>query len=132
MTREETVKVLAILKAAYPNSYSRMTPAEAKGVVTVWASQFVDVPANLVMIAVNKLIAVNTFAPSIAEVKAKIGDIYAECIEIKMIRKKMSDEEHAKVEALKQSAEKFRSKNEPALSSFLFGEGAMFLEAHDS
>ena len=40
MTREETIKVLAILKAAYPNAYKGMTREEAQGTVSVWAMQF--------------------------------------------------------------------------------------------
>ena len=33
MTREETVKILAILKAAYPNSYKGMTKEEANATI---------------------------------------------------------------------------------------------------
>lgn len=78
MTREETTKILAILKAAYPNSYRGMTKDEAKGTVAVWAAQFASMPANVVMIAVNKLISTQTFPPSIGEVKEKIRGLYWE------------------------------------------------------
>lgn len=78
MTRDETIKVLAILKAAYPNSYRGMTKEEANGTVAVWASQFANMPVNIVMIAVNKLISTNTFPPSINEVKEKIRGLYWE------------------------------------------------------
>lgn len=78
MTREDAIKILSILKAAYPNSYKGMTKAEANGTVTVWATQFVSMPATVVMIAVNKLISTNTFPPSIGEVKEKIRGLYWE------------------------------------------------------
>lgn len=78
MTREETIKVLAVLKAAYPNSYRGMTKDEANGTVAVWAAQFANIPVNVVMIAVNKLISTNNFTPSINEVKQRIGGLYWE------------------------------------------------------
>lgn len=78
MTREEAIKILSILKAAYPNSYKGMTKDEALGTVGVWAAQFSDVPYFIVSIAVNKLIGTNTFPPAINEVKNKIRSIYFE------------------------------------------------------
>lgn len=78
MTQKEATQILAILKAAYPNSYRGMTKDEAVGTVNVWATQFVDMPVNVVMIAVNKLISTNTFPPSIGEVKEKIRSLYFE------------------------------------------------------
>lgn len=78
MTREEAIKILSILKAAYPNSYKGMTKEEALGTVGVWASQFADMPYFVVSIAVNKLISTNVFPPAIKEVKDKIRSIYYE------------------------------------------------------
>lgn len=78
MTRDETIKVLAILKAAFPNSYKGMTKDEANGTVAVWAAQFGNIPASVVMIAVNKLISTSNFPPSINEVKQKIRGLYWE------------------------------------------------------
>ena len=78
MTREETIKILAILKAAYPNSYKNMTKEEASGTVAVWTMQFATIPAEIVLIAVNKLISTSPFPPAICEVKKKIGGLYWE------------------------------------------------------
>lgn len=78
MTREESIKVLAILKAAYPNSYRGMTKEEAHGTVAVWAAQFANMPASVVMIAINKIISKNAFPPSINEVKDEIRGLYWE------------------------------------------------------
>ena len=82
MTREETIKVLSILKAAYPNSYKNMSKDEANATITVWAVQFAEIPAEIVMIAVNKLIATSTFPPAISEIKDKIKSLYWEIISI--------------------------------------------------
>lgn len=78
MTRQEAIKILSVLKAAYPNSYKGMTKDEANGTVNVWATQFVSMPFSVVSIAVNKLISINTFPPSINEVKEKIRSMYWE------------------------------------------------------
>ncbi len=78
MTQKEATQILAILKAAYPNSYKGMTKEEAIGTVNVWATQFIDMPVSVVMLAVNKLISTNTFPPSINEVKERIRGLYFE------------------------------------------------------
>lgn len=80
MTQKEATQILAILKAAYPNSYRGMTKDEAVGTINVWATQFFNIPVNVVMIAVNKLISTNTFPPSIGEVKEKIRGLYFEAL----------------------------------------------------
>lgn len=78
MTREEAIKMLSILKAAYPNSYKGLTKDEANGTINIWATQFINMPFEVVSIAVNKLISTNTFPPSINEVKQKIQSLYWE------------------------------------------------------
>jgi len=78
MTREETLQVLAILKAAYPSSYSGMTKREANGTVSVWSMQFADVPVEIVLMAVQKLISTSKFPPAISEVRSKISTLHWE------------------------------------------------------
>jgi len=82
MTREETTKILAILKAAYPHSYKNMTQKEAMGTVAVWHMQFADMPPDIVMMAVQKCISTSTFTPSISEVKKKISALCWEAQEL--------------------------------------------------
>lgn len=81
MTKKEALQILAILKAAYPSSYNGMTKEEATGTVAVWCMQFADLPAEVVMMAIHKLIATNKFPPSISEVKSKIETIHWEAYE---------------------------------------------------
>jgi hypothetical protein len=80
MTQKEATQILAILKAAYPNSYRGMSKEEAVGTVNVWATQFINIPVSVVNIAINKLISTNTFPPSIGEVKEKIRSLYFEAL----------------------------------------------------
>lgn len=78
MTKDDTIKVLALLKAAYPASYKDMTKQEAYGTIGVWAMQFSTVPVDIVMMAVQKLIAKSKFPPTIAEVKGTLESIHWE------------------------------------------------------
>lgn len=80
MTRDEAIKILSILKAAYPNSYKGMTKDEANGTIMIWAAQFAKYPANVVLIAVNKLISTSVFPPSISEIKERIRGLYWEAM----------------------------------------------------
>lgn len=82
MTRDETTKILAVLKAAYPHSYKNMSQKEALGTVAVWHMQFVDMPPEIVLMAVQKCISTSTFTPSISEVKKKISALCWEAYDI--------------------------------------------------
>ena len=63
MTKKEATQILAILSAAYPSSYRNMTEQEAQGTVMVWCTQFGDISAEVVMMAVNKCISSSKFPP---------------------------------------------------------------------
>lgn len=82
MTQKEAGQILAILKAAYPNSYKGMSEQQGLGVISVWSSQFSNIPASVVMITVNKLISTNVFPPTIAEVKERMRSLYWEAWEM--------------------------------------------------
>lgn len=77
MTRDDTIDLLAVLKAAYPNFYRGMTAKEANGVVDLWWEMFKDQPAPVVGMAVKALIATDTkgFPPHIGAVKEAIGKL---------------------------------------------------------
>ena len=126
MTRDETIKILAILKAAYPNSYKNMSKDEANATATVWAVQFADIPAEVVMIAINKLIGTSPFPPAISEVKDRIEGLYWEiCVELCRNKefKVLTDEQETKYRWLLDVIEPFRhqSRIEPSIKE-LVGE----------
>lgn len=76
MNRTETLQVMAVLKAAYPNFYRDMTRQEAEGVVALWESLF-DEPVEIVAAAVKALIVTDRkgFPPHIGAVKEKIQQL---------------------------------------------------------
>lgn len=72
MTREETTKILSIIKLAYPNFYKSITKQEAENTINLYQEMFKEDEANLVMIAVKELINTFQYPPTIADIKNKI------------------------------------------------------------
>lgn len=77
MTREETLTIMGVLKAAYPNYYKDMNRKDAEAVVDLWCTMFSDEPARLVAMAVKAHIASDTkgFPPHIGAIKEAIGKL---------------------------------------------------------
>lgn len=71
MTREETLAIMSVLKAAYPAYYKDMNRAEAERVVGLWTELFRDDPVEQVALAVKGFIAndVKGFPPHIGAIK---------------------------------------------------------------
>lgn len=71
MTREETLAIMSVLKAAYPAYYKDMNRAEAERVVGLWTEMFRDDPVEQVALAVKGYIAndLKGFPPHIGAIK---------------------------------------------------------------
>ena len=125
MTKKEALQILAILKAAYPSSYNGMTKEEATGTVAVWCMQFADMPAQIVMMAIHKLIATNKFPPSISEVKAKISSIHHEAAEMLFshISDLISDNERKQYKQIYELTRDYKLAKmaEPPIRQMMFG-----------
>ena len=134
MTKEEALKLMAILKAAYPNSYNGMTKQEALGVVTVWALQFAGVPADVVFMALQKAISANRFPPSVNEVKQKLNAVHWEAYEALNDNPFLTEKERRAYERIYRASDECRYAKsfEPKISEMLsagpfqpaLGEGA--------
>lgn len=77
MTYEETLLVLAVLKAAYPHSFKDMKRADGEAMAKLWQMQFASESVEEVKAAVNALIATRKegFSPTIGEVKEKLHSL---------------------------------------------------------
>lgn len=82
MNTTEATKLLAILTAAYPNAYKGMAKEEITGVVMVWTMQFADIPADIVLMALNKAISTCKFPPTISEIKSKLQSLHWEAYDV--------------------------------------------------
>lgn len=70
MTKEETKKVLSVLRAAYPNFYKTMSLEDQKNLLLVWSDLFEEDDLIQVMIAVKSFIRSNPsqFPPSVGQI----------------------------------------------------------------
>lgn len=75
MTIEDTTKILTTIKIAYPNSFKGISRDEAQKTIVLWQELLQDCNAVDVTLAVKSWISKEKFAPTIADVKAKIVEI---------------------------------------------------------
>lgn len=75
MTREETIGILSILKASYPNFYKELTKKDAETTINLYAEMFSNTEANLVATAIKELIQHQSYPPTIADIKNKIDEL---------------------------------------------------------
>ena len=74
MTYDETLSIMSVLKAAYPNYYKDMRRSDADAVVSLWVEMFKDDPVEIVAVAVKAHIATDKkgFPPHIGAIKEAI------------------------------------------------------------
>lgn len=77
MNRSEILKLLAYVRVAFPNSYTKIENSDFKALVELWERHFKDYDYNLVQCAIDSIIASDTsgFAPSIGKIKAMINKL---------------------------------------------------------
>ena len=75
MTRDETIKILMVVQAAYPN----YKPQDKTVAVNVWTEMLADIPYEQVSTAVKAYIQSDKsgFAPSVGDVREKVRNIFA-------------------------------------------------------
>lgn len=132
MTKKEALQVLAILKAAYPASYNG-TKEEAAGTVSVWCMQFADMPADIVLMAIHKLISTSKFPPTVAEVNSKISALHWEAysaLSDGMRYKRISEEEKQAYQRIYDLTVGYSGNREPTLPEMI-GGGRMLLGKGD-
>lgn len=80
MTREETIKILMVMQAAYPN----YKPQDKTVAVNVWAEMLGDIPYKQVSAALKAYIQTdkNGFAPGIGNIREKVQMLFGEDVEI--------------------------------------------------
>ena len=76
MTRDETIKILMVIQAAYPN----YKPQDKTIAVNVWMEMLLDISYEQVSTAVKAYIQTDTsgFAPSVGDIREKARAIFSE------------------------------------------------------
>lgn len=74
MDRSDVLKIMAVLRGAYPAFYRDISKAEANDTVNLWMDMFADSDSSIVGAAVKSLISADTkgFPPTIGQVKEKM------------------------------------------------------------
>ena len=93
MNKQEAVKLLALIKVAYPTAYRDMDEASKKATVNMWQMSFQDVPFIIMERAFNHFRMVSKFPPSVAEMVEELKGIYYEALESASISRALGDKE---------------------------------------
>ena len=72
MTKQETIKIVALIVGSYPAAGDLKKDDTVNAMVISWSAAFKDDDAQLVGMAVQKHIALNKWPPSVAEIRAQM------------------------------------------------------------
>ena len=93
MNKQEAVKLLALIKIAYPTAYRDMDDASKKATVNMWQMSFPEVPYPIMEQAFNHFRMVSKFPPTVAEMVEELRSIYFKAVEGALVHKSFGNEE---------------------------------------
>ena len=96
MNKQEAIKLLAIIKVAYPTAYRDMDQASKQATVNMWESSFPDVPYPIMVQAFNHFRMVSKYPPTVAEMVEELKHIHYQALEGAMIHKNLGNEDGVK------------------------------------
>ena len=76
MNREEAIKLLALIKVAYPTAYKDMDTASKQATVNMWHTTFPQVPYPIMEMAFNRFRMVSKFPPTVADMCEELKSLY--------------------------------------------------------
>lgn len=93
MNREESIKLLALIKVAYPNAYKDMDKETKLATVNMWQTTFNSVPYQIMEMAFNRFRMVSKFPPTVADMAEELVSIYYKALEGAMEAHSLGDVE---------------------------------------
>jgi hypothetical protein len=81
MTLEESVKLLALIKLAYPNSYKDIDKDTQLATVKMWQRNFDTVPLAIVELALDHFVKMSKFPPTIADIYEELKSLHYEALQ---------------------------------------------------
>lgn len=78
MTLEESAKLLAMIKLAYPNSYKGIDNETTIATVNMWHRTFKATPYRIIEIALDHFVKGSKFPPTIADIIEELRNMYYE------------------------------------------------------
>lgn len=76
MNRDDVIKILSILKTAYPNFYKNISKEDAERTIELYQTMFCDCDTKIVITAIKELINSFKYPPTIADIKNKMYELY--------------------------------------------------------
>lgn len=80
MTEKEAIKLLALIKVAYPTAYRDMDDASKRATVAMWHKTFASVPYPIMEMAYEQFRRVSKFPPTVAEMFDELESVYYEAL----------------------------------------------------
>lgn len=96
MTRQESIKLLALIKVAYPTAFKDMDKESKIATVNMWHSTFPDVPFVIMELALDHFRRVSKFPPTVAEMYEELKGLYCTAVMDANIASTEGDEETVK------------------------------------
>ena len=81
MTLEESIKLLALIKLAYPTSYKDIDKDTQLATVNMWQRNFKDVPFSIMEMALDHFVKASKFPPTIADMCEELKGVHYEALE---------------------------------------------------
>ena len=81
MTLEESIKLLALIKLAYPNSYKDIDKDTQLATVNMWQRNFNAVPFGIMELALDHFVKLSKFPPTIADICDELKHIHYEALQ---------------------------------------------------
>ena len=81
MTLEESIKVLALIKLAYPTSYKDIDKDTQLATVKMWQRNFNSVPFSIMEMALDHFVKMSKFPPTIADMCEELRSIHYEALQ---------------------------------------------------
>ena len=87
MNKQETAKLLSLIKLAYPTAYRGIDNDTAKATITMWQMTFSDLPYPIMEQAYNHYRMSHKYPPTVAEIMEELRHIYYDAEECAMVQK---------------------------------------------
>lgn len=81
MNREESIKLLALIKVAYPTAYKDMDNASKQATVNMWHTSFPKVPYQIMEMAFNRYRMASKFPPTVAEMCEELKNLHWQAVD---------------------------------------------------
>ena len=81
MTREETIKLLALIKVAYPTAFKDLDNVSKHATVNMWQTTFSSAPYSSMEMAFNGFRMTSKYPPTVAEMVLELKHLHWQAVE---------------------------------------------------